>query len=167
MVPLDGGQDRARQQFHQVQGGCQWITVIFGDGLEWHWMCVRLRNKCEMVSPNSWSYSYRCRVTCRSNLGGEHLPNNSHHPSWASPTFIQRTTKHKTTMIPPCDPTVLECNPQFKKLYQQLTTTQLNADGSTRAKDAQPARRAVLEVCLLPCTYNKEAQRPCTIVAEF
>lgn len=51
-------------------------------------------------------------------------------------------------MIPPCDPTILESNPQFKKLYQQLTTTLLNADGSTRATDAQPARQAVQEVRL-------------------
>lgn len=49
-------------------------------------------------------------------------------------------------MIPPCDPTILESNPQFKKLYQQLTTTVLNPDGSTRANDAQPARQEVLEV---------------------
>ncbi|ODM23211.1 hypothetical protein SI65_00800 [Aspergillus cristatus] len=48
-------------------------------------------------------------------------------------------------MIPPCDPTILESNPQFKRLYQQLTTTVLNSDGSTRANDAQPARQEVLE----------------------
>ncbi|KAL5365711.1 hypothetical protein BJX96DRAFT_180085 [Aspergillus floccosus] len=48
-------------------------------------------------------------------------------------------------MIPPCDPTILENNPQFKKLYQHLTTTSLNSDGSTRAHDAQPERKAALE----------------------
>ncbi|GES61794.1 zf-CSL-domain-containing protein [Aspergillus terreus] len=48
-------------------------------------------------------------------------------------------------MIPPCDPTILETNPQFKKLYQHLTTTLLNPDGSTRAHDAQPERKAALE----------------------
>ncbi|RAL03994.1 zf-CSL-domain-containing protein, partial [Aspergillus ibericus CBS 121593] len=48
-------------------------------------------------------------------------------------------------MIPPCDPAILDNNPQFKKLYQHLTTTLLNPDGSTRAHDAQPARQAVLE----------------------
>ncbi|EAU35813.1 conserved hypothetical protein [Aspergillus terreus NIH2624] len=48
-------------------------------------------------------------------------------------------------MIPPCDPTILETNPQFKKLYQNLTTTLLNPDGSTRAHDAQPERKAALE----------------------
>lgn len=49
-------------------------------------------------------------------------------------------------MIPPCDPDILENNPQFRKLYQQLTTAVLNADGSTRANDEQPDRKAVLEV---------------------
>ncbi|PKX92719.1 uncharacterized protein P174DRAFT_408500 [Aspergillus novofumigatus IBT 16806] len=48
-------------------------------------------------------------------------------------------------MIPPCDPVILENNPQFGKLYQHLTTNLLNADGSTRANDEQPARKAVLE----------------------
>ncbi|KAL5001959.1 hypothetical protein BDV10DRAFT_140796 [Aspergillus recurvatus] len=47
-------------------------------------------------------------------------------------------------MIPPCDPTILEHNPLFKRLHQHLTTTLLNPDGSTRAIDAQPARREVL-----------------------
>ncbi|KAJ9292060.1 hypothetical protein DTO021C3_500 [Paecilomyces variotii] len=46
-------------------------------------------------------------------------------------------------MIPPCDPAILENNPQFKKLYQHLTTELLNPDGSTRANDAHPARKAV------------------------
>ncbi|GFF37317.1 uncharacterized protein AFUA_4G10530 [Aspergillus udagawae] len=48
-------------------------------------------------------------------------------------------------MIPPCDPVILENNPQFGKLYQHLTTNLLNADGSTRASDEQPARKEVLE----------------------
>ncbi|KAI9931309.1 hypothetical protein AWENTII_004558 [Aspergillus wentii] len=48
-------------------------------------------------------------------------------------------------MIPPCDPAILESNPQFKRLYQNLTTSLLNPDGSTRANDAQPARQEVLE----------------------
>ncbi|KAL5343727.1 hypothetical protein BJX70DRAFT_121129 [Aspergillus crustosus] len=47
-------------------------------------------------------------------------------------------------MIPPCDPTILAGNTQFKRLYQQLTSTLLNPDGSTRANDAQPARRELL-----------------------
>jgi len=49
-------------------------------------------------------------------------------------------------MIPPCDPAILENNPQFKKLYQHLTTELLNPDGSTRANDAHPARKAVQNV---------------------
>ncbi|GLB08020.1 hypothetical protein AtubIFM57258_003388 [Aspergillus tubingensis] len=48
-------------------------------------------------------------------------------------------------MIPPCDPVILDNNPQFKRLYTHLTTTLLNPDGSTRAQDAQPARQAVVE----------------------
>ncbi|PWY87268.1 hypothetical protein BO94DRAFT_546481 [Aspergillus sclerotioniger CBS 115572] len=48
-------------------------------------------------------------------------------------------------MIPPCDPAILDNNPQFKTLYHHLTTTLLNPDGSTRAHDALPARKAVLE----------------------
>lgn len=50
-------------------------------------------------------------------------------------------------MIPPCDPAILENNPQFRHLYEQVTTKFLNQDGSTRANDAQPARKALLEVC--------------------
>lgn len=49
-------------------------------------------------------------------------------------------------MIPPCDPAILDSNPQFKKLYQDLTTSLLNPDGSTRANDTHPARKAVVEV---------------------
>ncbi|KAL5046833.1 hypothetical protein BDW71DRAFT_60246 [Aspergillus fruticulosus] len=48
-------------------------------------------------------------------------------------------------MIPPCDPTILEHNPLFKRLHQHLTTTLLNPDSSTRAINAQPARREVLD----------------------
>lgn len=49
-------------------------------------------------------------------------------------------------MLPPCDPTILENNPQFKRLYQNLTTNLLNPDGSTRTNDLQPVRREVREV---------------------
>ncbi|KAI9038917.1 uncharacterized protein KD926_010131 [Aspergillus affinis] len=49
-------------------------------------------------------------------------------------------------MIPPCDPAILESNPQFKRLHQHLTTTLLHPDGSTRTNDTQPARKAALEV---------------------
>ncbi|RMJ25641.1 hypothetical protein PHISP_03513 [Aspergillus sp. HF37] len=48
-------------------------------------------------------------------------------------------------MLPPCDPAVLQSNPQFSSLYQHLTTSLLNPDGSTRASDTQPARRAAVE----------------------
>ncbi|KAJ5505959.1 hypothetical protein LT330_001423 [Penicillium expansum] len=48
-------------------------------------------------------------------------------------------------MIPPCDPSILEHNPQFKRLYENLTTSLLNPDASTRAQSASPARTAVVE----------------------
>ncbi|OGM41105.1 hypothetical protein ABOM_010186 [Aspergillus bombycis] len=48
-------------------------------------------------------------------------------------------------MLPPCDPAILENNPQFKRLYRNLTTNLLHPDASTRANHAQPARKAVLE----------------------
>ena len=49
-------------------------------------------------------------------------------------------------MLPPCDPSILEHNPQFKRLYENLTTSLLNSDASTRAQSASPARTAVVEV---------------------
>lgn len=50
-------------------------------------------------------------------------------------------------MIPPCDPSVLESNPRFKRLYQHLTSAVLNADGTTaRADENGPRRHAVAEV---------------------
>ncbi|CEJ62371.1 hypothetical protein PMG11_10872 [Penicillium brasilianum] len=48
-------------------------------------------------------------------------------------------------MIPPCDPSILEQNPQFKRLYQNITKNLLDPDGSTRAHAADPARRAVVD----------------------
>ncbi|KAJ5949234.1 hypothetical protein N7454_000818 [Penicillium verhagenii] len=47
-------------------------------------------------------------------------------------------------MIPPCDPSILEHNPQFKRLYENLTTNLLNPDGSSRAS-ADPAREDIVE----------------------
>lgn len=49
-------------------------------------------------------------------------------------------------MIPPCDPSILEHNPKFKRLYENLTVNLLNPDGSTRVHSADPARAAVAEV---------------------
>ncbi|CRG92263.1 putative protein AN1985 [Talaromyces islandicus] len=48
-------------------------------------------------------------------------------------------------MIPPCDPTILDKNPQFKKLHQHLTTNLLSPNGTTRADEADPARKDVAE----------------------
>ncbi|KAL4979145.1 hypothetical protein BDW66DRAFT_169322 [Aspergillus desertorum] len=61
-------------------------------------------------------------------------------------------------MIPPCDPTILQHNPLFKRLHQHLTTTLLNPDGSTRAIDAQPARREVLNELKSCCKRNAKKQ---------
>ncbi|KAL2857882.1 hypothetical protein BJY01DRAFT_69548 [Aspergillus pseudoustus] len=47
-------------------------------------------------------------------------------------------------MIPPCDPMVLANNPHFQRLYQHLTSSLLNPDGSTRAIDMQPTRQEVI-----------------------
>lgn len=50
-------------------------------------------------------------------------------------------------MIPPCDPSILDKNPQFKKLHQHLTANLLNPDASTKADGNIPERKAVAEVC--------------------
>lgn len=50
-----------------------------------------------------------------------------------------------STMIPPCDPSILEQNPQFKRLYENLTNNLLTPDGSTRA-NADSVRETVVEV---------------------
>lgn len=44
-------------------------------------------------------------------------------------------------MIPPCDPSILDGNPQFKRLHENLTTNLLNPDGSTRVHSADPEVR--------------------------
>lgn len=62
-------------------------------------------------------------------------------------------------MIPPCDPSILENNPQFKKLYQNLTTSILNPDGSTRAQDAEPERRGAVEVRPLSLSITRQQER--------
>ncbi|KAE8549206.1 hypothetical protein EYB25_007721 [Talaromyces marneffei] len=48
-------------------------------------------------------------------------------------------------MIPPCDPSILDKNPQFKKLHQHLTTNLLNSDASTRADGDIPERKVATE----------------------
>ncbi|KAJ5138779.1 uncharacterized protein N7515_003627 [Penicillium bovifimosum] len=49
-------------------------------------------------------------------------------------------------MIPPCDPSILDHNPQFQRLYETLTTSILNPDASTRAQSKSSARTAVGEI---------------------
>ncbi|KAJ5298892.1 uncharacterized protein N7443_007012 [Penicillium atrosanguineum] len=65
-------------------------------------------------------------------------------------------------MIPPCDPSILENNPQFKRLYENLTTNLLNPDGSTRAHSADPTREAVaedLKQCQIRSTKKRIKER--------
>ncbi|CAG8322760.1 unnamed protein product [Penicillium salamii] len=49
-------------------------------------------------------------------------------------------------MFPPCDPSILEHNPQFKRLYENLTTSLLTSDASTRTQPRSSAH-AVVEQC--------------------
>ncbi|KAJ5320845.1 hypothetical protein N7476_003847 [Penicillium atrosanguineum] len=65
-------------------------------------------------------------------------------------------------MIPPCDPSILENNPQFNRLYENLTTNLLNPDGSTRAHSADPTREAVaedLKQCQIRSTKKRIKER--------
>lgn len=63
-----------------------------------------------------------------------------------NPSYLPSFNLPRLVMIPPCDPSILDQYPQFKRLYENLTTNLLNSDGSTRANTADPARRAVAEV---------------------
>lgn len=47
------------------------------------------------------------------------------------------------TMFPPCDPSILENNPQFKRLYANLTASVLNPDASTRPQSTSSAHTVV------------------------
>lgn len=47
------------------------------------------------------------------------------------------------TMFPPCDPSILENNPHFKRLYTDLTTSVLNPDASTRLQSTSSAHTVV------------------------
>lgn len=58
-------------------------------------------------------------------------------------------------MIPPCDPSILDKNPQFKKLHQHLTTNLLNPDTSTKADGDIPEQKAVAEVRCNPTIVQK------------
>ncbi|KAK2768490.1 hypothetical protein FQN54_000345 [Arachnomyces sp. PD_36] len=44
-------------------------------------------------------------------------------------------------MIPPCDPSILSSNPQFKSLHTHLTTAILDSDGCDRAVQARRERK--------------------------
>lgn len=49
-------------------------------------------------------------------------------------------------MLPPVDTSLLAANPAFEQLYNSLTTTVLNSDGSTKNDPAAQQREAVREV---------------------
>lgn len=49
-------------------------------------------------------------------------------------------------MLPPVAPAVLERNPRFKALYQNLATSRLNSDASTRLIKQQRAQADVEKV---------------------
>ncbi|KAJ5720772.1 uncharacterized protein N7483_008706 [Penicillium malachiteum] len=64
-------------------------------------------------------------------------------------------------MIPPCDPSILDHNPQFQRLYENLTSNLLNPDGSTRAQ-VDPARRAIeeeLKTCQMKTAKKRIKER--------
>jgi hypothetical protein len=49
-------------------------------------------------------------------------------------------------MLPPVSPALLERNPRFKALYQNLATSRLNSDASTRLIKQQRAQADVEKV---------------------
>jgi diphthamide biosynthesis protein 3 len=49
-------------------------------------------------------------------------------------------------MLPPINPVVLERNPRFKLLYQDLSNSRLNADGSSRLIKQQRAQADIEKV---------------------
>jgi diphthamide biosynthesis protein 3 len=49
-------------------------------------------------------------------------------------------------MLPPVAPIVLDRNPRFKSLYQNLSTSRLNSDASTRLIKQQRAQADVEKV---------------------
>lgn len=53
-------------------------------------------------------------------------------------------------MLPPVDSSVLQNNPEFAILYSKITTSVLNADGSTKNGPTNKERRAVTEVSYRP-----------------
>lgn len=59
-------------------------------------------------------------------------------------------------MIPPCDPSILNNNPQFKSLHNHLTTAILDPDGCDRAVEAKPERREVRDVSWLTYLIFRE-----------
>ena len=55
-------------------------------------------------------------------------------------------------MLPPVDAVTLSANPQFRALYQDLSTNKLHPDGTSKIRDAKTLkeREVFAEVCLFP-----------------
>lgn len=61
-------------------------------------------------------------------------------------------------MLPPLDPELLERNPRFRALHENLTSTKLNSDGSTKDPKKQKAREGLQEVSASRCLSTQESQ---------
>ncbi|KAF3386495.1 Uncharacterized protein F1880_001566, partial [Penicillium rolfsii] len=81
-----------------------------------------------------------------------------HHPIGGEPYLLPFFNLPLLAMIPPCDPSILERNPQFKRLYENITKNLLNPDGSTYAHTDDPARRVVVDD-LKQCQHQNAKKR--------
>lgn len=57
-------------------------------------------------------------------------------------------------MLPPIDPLTLQSNPRFAALYQRLTTTILNPDGSIKSSAREARSQAKIEEVDFPLELN-------------
>ena len=62
------------------------------------------------------------------------------------PWKLVRTISRPSMMLPPISPAVLEKNPRFKILYQDLSNSRLNPDGSSRLIKQQRAQADIEKV---------------------
>lgn len=57
-------------------------------------------------------------------------------------------------MLPPLDSSILANNPRFEKLYNTITTSILNPDGSTKIDPSAKQRDAVREVSTYSLSFS-------------
>ena len=57
-------------------------------------------------------------------------------------------------LLPPVDKIILQDNPEFASLYKILTTSILNADGTSKQDAAQKEREAIRNVRSVPCALE-------------